>query len=279
MKNKIFLCSDLDRTLLPNGYEEESPKARKLLNLLAKRPEVTLAYVSGRNQQLLLNAIEKYKIPAPDYAVGDVGTTIYQIIDSQWHPLMEWEQKIASAWKGRRYDQIAAMFEDITELKLQEPENQNTFKVSYYAPADLDHEYIIQTMQERLQAEKVQASLIWSVDETAHQGLLDILPENATKYHAIRFLMARNDFSDQATVFAGDSGNDLPVLTSGLQAVLVRNASEEVKKQALHELEIKRQAKQLYCAKGDFLGMNGNYSAGVLEGLVHFIPKIARWLK
>jgi hypothetical protein len=26
-------------------------------------------------------------------------------------------------------------------------------------------------------------------------------------------------------------------------------------------------------------GMNGNYSAGVLEGLVHFLPHMRKWLE
>jgi hypothetical protein len=29
----------------------------------------------------------------------------------------------------------------------------------------------------------------------------------------------------------------------------------------------------LYLPQGNFFGMNGNYAAGVLEGLVHFIPE------
>ena len=34
----------------------------------------------------------------------------------------------------------------------------------------------------------------------------------------------------------------------------------------------------LYIARGGFMGMNGNYSAGILEGFVHFIPQAAAWL-
>jgi hypothetical protein len=34
----------------------------------------------------------------------------------------------------------------------------------------------------------------------------------------------------------------------------------------------------LYCARGGFLGMNGNYCAGVLEGLAHYIPETREWM-
>ena len=40
MRN-ILLCSDLDRTLIPNGTQPESPQARPLLRSLAARPELT----------------------------------------------------------------------------------------------------------------------------------------------------------------------------------------------------------------------------------------------
>lgn len=278
MNNKLFLCSDLDRTILPNGLQDESPKARELLHVLARHSDITLAYVSGRNQSLLLEAITAYEIPVPDYAVGDVGTTIYHISESQWHPSKEWEARIALDWKGYRHDQIAELFKDISEIELQEPDNQNTFKVSYYAPADLRYQPLMDAMEDRLRTKDVKASLIWSVDEQANQGLIDILPENATKYHAIRFLMQHNNFSEISTVFAGDSGNDLPVLTSGLQAVLVRNATEDVRREARRKVVLKGEESKLYCAKGGFLNMNGNYAAGVIEGLVHFVPKVASWL-
>jgi hypothetical protein len=36
---------------------------------------------------------------------------------------------------------------------------------------------------------------------------------------------------------------------------------------------------RLYPATGGWKGMNGNYAAGVLEGVVHFFPETAGWLK
>ena len=79
------------------------------------------------------------------------------------------------------------------------------------------------------------------------------------------------------TVFAGDSGNDMPVLTSGLQSILVRNAEEDIKAEAIQSLKRKGLEDKLYLAHGGFLGMNGNYAAGVLEGLVHFVPATKAW--
>ena len=109
----ILLSSDLDRTILPNGEPPESPQARPRLRQLAARPEVMLAYVSGRHQGLLRDAIDQYAIPKPDYAIGDVGTTIYEIDGSQWRPLAEWSAAIASDWAYARHADLAALFGDL----------------------------------------------------------------------------------------------------------------------------------------------------------------------
>jgi hypothetical protein len=80
------------------------------------------------------------------------------------------------------------------------------------------------------------------------------------------------------TVFAGDSGNDLPVLASEIPAVLVANASAEVRREALAQAAARGHADALYIARGGFMDMNGNYTAGVLEGVVHYQPELRSWL-
>jgi len=80
----ILLCSDLDRTLLPNGPQPESPRVRELLRHIAERPEIRLAYVSGRHRELLREAIDSYRLPEPDYAITDVGTRIYETGNGHW---------------------------------------------------------------------------------------------------------------------------------------------------------------------------------------------------
>lgn len=278
MSETILLCTDLDRTLLPNGVQPASPGALPLFRKLAERPELRLAFVSGRDKTLLLDAIQEYDLPAPDYAIGDVGTTIYRVQDDAWEVWDAWHSEIAPDWKGRQHDELAALFDDLTEIRLQEPEKQNTFKLSYYASMGLDHASLLAEMRHRLEPRGIAASLVWSVDEVARAGLLDVLPARANKYHAIRFLMDREGFRDALTVFAGDSGNDLQVLTSGLQSVLVRNATDEVREAAICEAREHGVLDRLYLARGDYHGMNGYYTAGVIEGLAHFVPAVEDWL-
>lgn len=280
MKTDVLLCSDLDRTILPNGAQPESPQARPTLCALASHPQVMLAYVSGRHEQLLRDAIHDYAIPIPDYAIGDVGTTIYRIKNDKWEAWPEWAEVIAVDWNGAKHRDLQAMFTDLGILRLQEADKQNTFKLSYYTPIAFEKENILAEMRQRLERQHVECSLIWSVDEAVGVGLLDVLPASATKRHAVEFLMERLGYDEQNTVFAGDSGNDLPVVSSGrMQAVLVKNAHPDVIEEAKSELQKKNALEKLYVARGDFLGMNGNYSGGVLEGLAHFIPQTMEWMK
>lgn len=279
MTSELLICTDLDRTLIPNGHQPESRGARDLFRRLAQRPEVTLAYVSGRDRHLLESAIDEFALPAPDFAIGDVGTTIYRVDEGTWHPWGAWANEIAADWGGKDRRTLAGMLDGIPDIEPQEPEKQNTYKLSYYAPAGLDGDALAGRIRDRLAQAGVRSSVIWSIDEMRDIGLVDVLPAGATKVHAIRFLQAHLQVPEARTVFAGDSGNDLPALTSGLQAIVVANAREEVKQAALHATAERGIENCLYVARGGWHGMNGNYAAGILEGIVHFIPEARSWLE
>ena len=283
IEHRILLCADLDRTLLPNGARPESPEARPLLRRLAERPELELVYVTGRDRDLIRDAIREYDLPLPDRVVGDVGATIYAVSadgdEIRFAPSEEWKTAIGGDWNDMDREDLAGLFGDIGGIRLQEPEKQGEFKLSYYAEPDREPEEIKAEMERRMEAREVRANLIWSIDEEKNLGLLDVLPRSADKLRAIRFLMERRGYGEDETVFAGDSGNDLAPLTGGLSAVLVANAAEEVRRAAREAVAAKGRSDRLYLARGDFMGMNGNYAAGVLEGLCHFHPRVRGWLE
>jgi len=141
--NTILLCMDMDRTALPNGQQEESPQARPLLRRVAAHPEMVIAYVSGRRKQLQIEAIEQYDLPPPAFGVADVGTSIYEVTDGEWTPSTEWQEEIACSWQGRNAEDIKPLLANVKELQLQEPEAQGPFKLSYFAPPNLDHGEVI----------------------------------------------------------------------------------------------------------------------------------------
>ena len=265
---EILLCSDLDRTILPNGEAPESPGAREVLRRIARRAQIRLVYVSGRNRKLIQDAIENYRLPLPDFAIGDVGTTIYDLDKGSWNKWSAWNDEISKDWPEGGHDELAGMLSDMAQLRPQESEKQNRFKLSYYTDADADQQVLVQEIRQRLKSRGVRPSVIWSVDEQRDVGLIDVLPERANKVHAVRFL-----------AYAGDSGNDLAVMVSDIQSILVRNAAETVRREARESVEKSGLEETLYEAKGGFLGMNGNYTAGVLEGLAHFLPVTREWIE
>ena len=279
MKNNILLCSDMDRTILPNGDQEESSDVRSVLRLLVERPEIHIAYVSGRDKNLIQEAITEYDLPFPEYAVGDVGTTIYELTGNNWTPWEDWFREIAKDWNGLESEDLTGILKGFDNLKLQEPEKQNRFKLSYYADKNANDRQLVDQIQAYLSKQKLSSRIIWSVDEQRNSGLVDILPQRASKLHAIRYLMDQKGYRKSKVVFCGDSGNDLNVLTSDIRAVLVKNASEDVRLEALESVVKNGRAETLYMAKGDFMGMNGNYTAGVLEGLAHFELDVRPWIE
>ncbi len=144
---------------------------------------------------------------------------------------------------------------------------------------DNDKEQILSAIRALFIPTGIEINLIWSQDEIKNTGLLDLIPKNATKRHAIEFLMQAEHFSLDNTLFAGDSGNDLAVVESPIKSILVANAGEDVKSEALAISLEACQQESLYLAQGSFLGMNGNYSAGILEGVVHYMPHTLKWLE
>jgi sucrose-6F-phosphate phosphohydrolase len=274
MTRQLLLCTDLDRTLLPNGPQQESTDARSYFAKLAALPDVTLAYVTGRHRELVEEAIEHYQLPQPAFVVSDVGSTIYEIQGKSWHHWEKWEAVIAVDWNGKSHEDLRNFFDSVSTLTLQEEAKQGRHKLSYYLPLESDHEAVISSMQSLLEQANIEAALVFSTDEISSIGLLDVLPACATKRHAIEFLMTELGFNLQNTLFAGDSGNDITVLASPIRAVLVANASAEVRNMAQQQAESSGCSDTLYLAKGRLLGMNGNYSAGILEGAVHYFPHL-----
>ncbi len=276
---RLLLCTDLDRTLLPNGPQPESPGARKRFRRLAARPEVTLVYVTGRDRSLVEQAIHQYQLPQPNYVIADVGSSVYQLNAMGWQYWKAWEDTIDRDWAGKSPAELKRLLAGFTDMQAQEFSKQGRHKLSYSVPLYVDLPKLLEKVRQRLDGEGIRANLIWSIDEPQRIGLLDILPVSAGKREAVEFLMENKHFSQQETLFAGDSGNDLAVLNSPIYSVLVANAAAEVRAEAITLAEQSGLLESLYLAKGGYLGMNGNYSAGILEGLTHFMPECEAWFE
>lgn len=275
---RLLLCTDLDRTLLPNGPQPESPGARRGFAALAARPEVTLGYVTGRHRALVEQAIANYRLPRPDFVLADVGTSLYRVDAGGWSEVPAWRARLADEWSGHDREQVRLLIGEFADLRPQEAGKQGEFKLSFYLPLYHDAAALVADVERQLGAAGLAACVIHSVDEPHGVGLVDVLPASASKRRAIAFLADRLGFDEQAILFAGDSGNDLDVLASPIPAVLVANAAPQVREQALALAAAAGTGARLHVARGGFLGMNGNYAAGILEGVAHFHPDAVAWL-
>lgn len=272
---RLLLCCDLDRTLIPNGAEPEGADARVRFATFCRHPKVCLVYVSGRHLALVEQAVKRYALPQPDYVISDVGTQMYRRMDAQWQKLEDWQAHIQCDWRQLTREELEHALQAQAQrlgLRLQEAEKQNIHKLSYYADEYVKLPALLSALQTALDDMGVNASLIWSVDEPARQGLLDVLPRRATKLHAIEFLRQHLGYERSEVLFAGDSGNDLPVLASPVRSVLVANASASVKMQAQQACRENGCEQALYIAQNDSGAAAGNYASGVLQGVAYFEP-------
>ncbi|MDH5183543.1 MAG: HAD-IIB family hydrolase [Gammaproteobacteria bacterium] len=275
---KLLLCTDLDRTLIPNGPEPESPTARPLFQRLCREPEVTLVYVSGRDKNLIHQAMDEFSIPEPRYAITDVGTIIYEIIDRKWKICDEWTSLISSSWGDYSGTEIHNLLRSVSQIQQQEARKQNRYKLSYYLPLKESHTDITKTIHDILNSFDIDSNVIWSIDTNKNTGLIDILPARANKLTAIRWLATRLAMREDSIFFAGDSGNDIDVISSTIPSAIVANASSDFKSLALSAAQARHSEDTLYIAKGLLPCMNGNYAAGILEGICYYWPKATEWL-
>jgi HAD superfamily hydrolase (TIGR01484 family) len=276
---RLLIGTDLDRTLLPNGEAPESAGARELFRHLGAQPEVRLVYVTGRDPGLVDEAIATWGVPVPDLLVADVGATIAEPSEDGWRRWESWDEGIAADWRGISPEMLHGLVTGVAGLRPQPASRQAAGKRSFFTPAAAAGKGVAAAVRAKLEAAGIRANVIWSQDDITGDGLLDILPAGATKRKALEFVLDRWGYGLEEVLFAGDSGNDLDVLASPIPAVLVANASPGVRTEARWQAAAENLESSLYCARGGFLGMNGNYAAGILEGVAHFHPAWKRRLE
>ena len=262
-----ILATDMDRTLLPNGHWEADANAIELFNELTRKHDVLVVYVTGRNLALTEAAVAEFGVRPPDILIGDVGTSIRKNDNGQWHFDQGWTEhrrRASPLWDAQV---IKAKVADIDGLQEQEPEHQNPFKQSYYA----DHarrDAILAAIKERIEG-RYDEVIVYSYDSMDDKGLVDFLPNSATKQTALEYVAEEFGCEKGDVVFCGDSGNDIFPLTAGFSGVLVRNADDQLVEKVREAMD-ENPALKVYFAKGGFMGLNGYYTSGVLEGASHY---------
>lgn len=256
--SRFLFAADLDGTLLPNTTLDPPPgclaRTQRLLDALLAH-DCPVCFISGRHLALARQGQQDFDLPQPSFWLCNVGSEIYDgagVLDDGWQHLL-----------GQRFDHDAMwrQLADIPGIRPQEDEKQGPHKFSLYAEQAATAP-LQKLIASRMVNMRPDLRLVTSVEEATARGLIDILPRGAGKAAALHYICDHAGFDFNQTFFAGDSGNDLDALISGVCGTLVGNAPADVRHQAEMALA-EHPAARIHFARAP-------YGDGVIEGLHAF---------
>lgn len=238
-KKDMVLATDLDGTFL--GGTDADRKAFYAF-IENNRERVGLIFVTGRDPGFIVDQV-KNGLPAPEYVIGDVGTTIARF-DAEGHvsPIEELEAEIAAAW-GLAGQTVTTALSRNEGLTLQ----STGFR--YRASFDMDPATFDRGALDVLADLGLDALI-------SDNRFFDVLPKGVSKGPSLLRLLAHLGVEKKRTLVAGDTLNDLSMLELGLPAVAVGGSEPAL----LSRLEGQS---HVHCAKG--VGV-----AGIAEAILEF---------
>lgn len=231
-----ILATDLDGTFLGGS---DAARAR-LIAHFREDPNRRLLYVTGRSTDNVARLVDAGRLPRPDAMICDVGAFVAHGDGSPMEgPLLH---GIRDAW-GNRSDVVRAAFADTAGLRLQE--HFGPYRVSYYFddPAALPEAH----------ARAAQLGCDGLVSDNLY---FDVLPKGVNKGTTLRRLLQEWNVGEDEVLVAGDTLNDLAMLSTGLPAVAVGNSEPGL----LERLP----------AHPRLLRATAHGADGILEALEHF---------
>ncbi|MDD7972662.1 HAD family hydrolase [Roseinatronobacter alkalisoli] len=206
----MVLATDLDGTFLGGTAE-----TRKTLYdwLRAQSPRTRLIFVTGRDPGFISELCAKGDVPAPEYVIGDVGTTIARFTGGRVQPIVELEAPIADLWRGHG-ETVRERLQGIAGLKLQTAPFRYRLSYEYGAGFDPDSLGVLQGL---------------NVDILISHGcFVDILPKGISKGPSLLRLIAHLGLPADRVLVAGDTLNDLSMFQTGLHGAVVGGAESEL---------------------------------------------------
>lgn len=257
------LASDLDGTLIPLEGDAEHQRALKTLVDVLSAHAIELLFVTGRHFASVVGVMRSVPLPSPEWIVCDVGTSIYRRGVQTYVLSDAYADHLRERVAGVGVDDLARHFAGRRGLRQQESEKQGPFKLSYYCDAQ-QVEQLTNELDQELRRQSFPYRIISSVDPFNGDGLIDFLPQGVSKAHALAWWAKRTGHAVESIAFAGDSGNDAAALEAGYRAIIVGNATEELKRQVRTAHASHGWSNRLHVAQA-------TATAGVLEGVRGFL--------
>lgn len=254
---RFVLATDLDGTFLGGSDADR----RTLYDWIeARRDEVGLVFVTGRDPAFIESLREQEGTPWPDFAVGDVGTTIAALTPDpdgadgrRVSPIAGLEAEIDAIWADAG-PRVRKALEGARGLTLQPTPFRH--RVSYdYDPASFDD------------------AACATVEGLGHDWLIsadryfDVLPKGVSKGPSLRRLIAWLGLPPERVLAAGDTMNDYSLLICGTPAVAVGGSEAPL-------LARLADAKEVHRARA--VGAGGILEAIAALGLHPDVPRPAR---
>lgn len=258
----IVLATDLDGTLIPLAGDQANQYDLQRLKKAFDVDDNSLVFVTGRHLESVESAIEEFELPNPDWIICDVGSTICKREPPNWKPLDAYVSTLREILGQDSLKQYHSHFDQLENLKLQEPQKQGDFKMSFYTPADLLDD-TKQLLEQELAKIGVNGTVIGSIDPFNGDGLLDVLPTGVSKAFALKWWCDFSKINPTQVIFSGDSGNDYAAMVAGFKTIVVANASPDLRQSVVQAHEALSWKNRLHLA-------TTRATSGVLEGCQAF---------
>jgi len=205
----LFLAVDLDGTFL-GGSDEDRAELYGLIE--ARRSEIALAFVTGRDIPFASGLAATEGTPEPDLIIGDVGTSV--VVGPHWLPHAETERWIDSRWPGTL--EAEAIMSRRTKLRRQDIFGGR--RLSYFYDDAAEAEAAAMEIDAAGYAALTSADLYF-----------DVLPRGVNKGETLLKLLEHERLPRERVLCAGDTMNDLSLFETGLKGVAVGNAEPRLR--------------------------------------------------
>ena len=233
--DRLLVC-DIDNTL--TGCETG---ARRFSAHCRRQPKLAFGVATGRSIIEAQRIRREWQLPQPRVWITSVGSEIYWPTADGLALDRDYADRIAEDWQPKAVEKLLA---SIPGLDAQPAYEQRAFKRSYFA----SDPSVVDRVRSALAPLTGKVRIVFS-----HDRLVDILPAKAGKSAAVAHCAAVLNIAADRVAVAGDSGNDLDMLTDCPNAILVGNHAPE--------LMPLRRRDNVYVARR-------HHAAGTLEGVL-----------